>query len=238
MGKLLRPAKPLDDEAGLHLLVLDVLVIRKFGPRALAWESIVLHDELSRAFGEPGPLTWQRVQAARAMHLRDSFWTEWEVFEKCALVLCGRIPDFQHVQLLEAEDLAVAISTAARIDRHDYSEDVKRYIASACLNDGLWYVEPPIEPLAGPAIQAYVAEHGLSVDPGAVLASLTTRAKVDESADDPVEVQVNRVLSVRDALARYDRALSEQLARIPAILGEADDRERGPRPSPRAGLLG
>lgn len=222
MGKLLRPAKPLDDEAGLHLLTLDVLVIRKFGPKALGWESPVLHDELARAFGEPGPLTWQRIQAARTMHLRDSFWREWEVFEKCALVLCGRFPDFVHTQPLESEELAVAVHTAARIDnKHVYDEDVKRYIASACLHDGLWFTEPPLEPLVGTLIKDYVESRRIPVSFDAVRDALRRRQAVDEAAEDPVDVQANRVLSVREALAGYDRELADQLSRIPAILGEA-----------------
>ena len=218
---LLRSAKPLDDEAGLHLLTLDLLVIRKLGVQALMWESPVLRDEMVAAFGEIGPVTWERIQAARCMHLRESFWTEWEVFENCALAICGRPVNFGFMQPLEAEELAVAVRTAERIDSRVYSEDVKRYIAASCLHDGLWYTEPPLEPLVGPFIKEYFEARRNPMNGEAVKDILASRSTIDDKAEDPVEVQANRTLSVREVLASYDRELAEQLARLPALLGES-----------------
>ena len=218
---LVRPAKPLEDPSGLHLLTLDVLVLRKLGAQALAWDSPVLLYELQQAFGAVGPLTWERIQAARCMHIQSAFWVDWEVFEKCSLVTCGRIPDFEHVQPLEAEDLAIAVHTAARIDSHEYSEDVRRYIAASCLNDGAWYVEDPLKPLIGTLVDEYLLGRGSPVHPAEVAKCLETQDKVIVGSEDAVVVQANRVLSIREALARYDAEVAEQMQRLPALLGES-----------------
>lgn len=216
---LVRPAKPLEDQNGLHLLTVDVLVLRKFGPSALAWTSEVLRTEIEKAFGPIGPVTWQRVQAARAMHLRSSFWEEWEVFEKCSLAIVGRPVDFEHIQPLEVEDLAVSVVTAARIDSHPYVEDVKHYIAATCLNDGCWYVEEPLQGLVGAILRQKDEAHSLPV--ASVEARLAKQPKMDLDSDDPAVVQVNRILAVREALTRYDAEVSAQLGNIHTLLGSA-----------------
>ena len=217
MSKLLRAAKPLDDESGLHALVLDVLVIRKYGPESIAWDSPVLLHALTEDFGAPGPKTWERIQALRCMHMTNAFWLEWEVFEKCTAAICGRIPSFDFSQPAEAEELAAAIHTAGRVDKHAYSADVKHYVGASCLSDGLWYTEGELKELADAPIRTFLDTKGIEVDFSGVAAHLDKPSET--SPEDPVGVQVSRVLSVRETLARYDTELAAQFVKIPTFLG-------------------
>lgn len=201
--------------------MLDVLVLRKFGPKALLWDSEVLHSELEQTFGPVGMVTWERIQAARLMHAKNSFWLDWEVFEKCTAVTVGRIALFDASQPPEAEEIAVAVMTAERIDRtHEYSDEVKRYMTAACLNDGLWHLEPPLRDLIGPLVQEYCEHNRIEVDQAGVVRVLEQGHK-RENSDDPAEVQAERVLAVRDTLGRYAKELADQMARLPELLGAA-----------------
>lgn len=221
MGKLLRAAGPLEDETGLHLLVLDVLVLKKLGPKALLWDSEVLHSEIEHSFGPVGLVTWERIQAARLLHAKNSFWLDWEVFEKCTSAVVGRPAIFGASQPPEAEEIAVALATADRIDHtHEYSDEVKRYMTAACLNDGLWHLEGRMKELLGPLVQEYCEHHRVVVDHAAVEHVLGKSPRKGDP-DDPAEVQAGRVLAVRDILDRHAKEVADQMARLPELLGAA-----------------
>ena len=68
---LLRPAGPLEDESGLHLLPLSVFLLEALGPNYLGWDSAALRSELEEKFGNIGVLTWERIQALRVFHIND-----------------------------------------------------------------------------------------------------------------------------------------------------------------------
>lgn len=177
------------------------------------WDSEVLHDELKRKYGEIGPLTWEKIQAARAMIVTDAFWKDWEVFEKCAAAISHRYPVFAFSQPPEPEEIAIALRTAERVSKAEYSEDVKRYIAAALLDGGHWYLEPPLD-----LVQAVVDEHdvrnGIERDRKSVQDLLESQSDYFTNPEYFAQVQANQVLSIREGLADYDREVREQLARL------------------------
>lgn len=208
----------MEDEVGLHVLPLSVLLLDTLGPDYLAWTSEALHAELEDRFGKIGVVTWERIQALRVLHAHDAFWKEWEVFEKITAAILGEAPIFSFVQPPEAEEIAVSLTVAKKINgENEFSDDVLGYIAAACLNDGLWYLEAPLN-VAEPALTDYDRKHEILRDFAGVAGELEKSTQYREDLVDPTLTQVNRVLDVRSVLKRYDAAVSQQLAALPSLI--------------------
>lgn len=213
---LFRKAELLDNEKGIHVLPLLHLVIQSYGPESLDWDSPVLRAELEDDYGTVGDLTWERIQAGRVMTLHDAFWKEWEVFEKCCAAIVGEPPIFSFMQPPESEEIAIALATAAKIDRgRRYDDDVKAYIASACLFDGLWYLEAPLD-IASDAMARHDKEKNIERNVGGVSERLKTASTMIKNPESAVDVQVNNVLSVRNVLADYWKEVDAQLEQVPS----------------------
>jgi len=217
---LLRKAGVLEDERDLELLVVDVLLLKHLGPKYLEWDSDALKEELTEDFGEVGPVTWEKIQAARLLHTSETFWTEREVFEKVAASIMGELPIFSYAQPPESEEIAVAISTAAKIAFHPYDNDVLAYIAAACLNDGVWYFEDPLD-IATAALSDHDSRKNIERDFGGVAARLQEVSSYISDPESAIDVQVNHVLGVRTALSIHNAAVERQMAKIPSLLSEA-----------------
>tara|TARA_Y100001970_G_C14223923_1_gene854396 strand:- start:2000 stop:2662 length:663 start_codon:yes stop_codon:yes gene_type:complete len=214
---LLRPAGILEDEYGLHLLVLDALCIKHIGPEYIGWDTEALKAELSEDFGDIGVVTWERIQAARLLHANDSFWKEWEVFEKVTAAIMGEPPIFSYSQPPEAEEIAIAIATAAAVANHKYTDDVCGYMAAACLFDGLWYLDDHIE-VAEAALTEHDKRKGISRAFAAVAGRLEEVSDYIKEPNSAIDVQVNHVISVRKALAEYNGQIEKQLLNLPKIM--------------------
>jgi hypothetical protein len=213
MPALLRPAGLLEDERALHLVALSVLLNKKYGHEYLTWPPEALREQLEEDFGGIGPLAWERIQAVRVLHVHDAFWKEWEIFEKITAAAIGVFPIFSHAQPPEAEDIAVVLTVAATFDSHEYDDDVKAYIASACLTDGTWYLEPPLD-IAQDALAKHDERKGIERDTKSVAMRLQTASKYINLPETATDVQVNNVLSVRKAVAEYKEQLEAQLREI------------------------
>jgi len=216
---LLRPAGALEDESQLTLLALDVLCLRHIGPKYIDWDPTALHQELEEDFGEIGELTWERIQCARLLHANNAFWVEWEVFEKVCAVVSGELAVFSHSQPPEPEDIALAIRVASEISTHEYSEEVKGYMAAACLHDGFWYLDGYLE-TAAPALSEYDARKGIERDFASVAAVLSRTDDYITSPDTAAEIQANRVLSTRKLIEEYEKVTARQIGSLPKASGE------------------
>ena len=208
---LIRKAGLLDDESGLHLLTLSVLLTSTLGPEFLTWEFETLRRECEERWGNIGAETWQRIQALTVLHAHEGFWTEWEIFENITAAIVGEFPLFSFTQPPEAEECAIAIVTAAKVDRHDYADEVKNYIIAACLNDGLWYFDGTPMEMCKQLLQEFDASHGVQRDYAAVVAALKAKDGFYEPAETAAQVQANRAREVQLVLSRYNAAVNEQL---------------------------
>ena len=203
----------LSDERGLHLLTLDVLCLKELGPEFIGYEPEALLEEMTRSFGPIGKLTSERLQACQVMHANDLFWTEWEVFEKVTNSIAGEIAIFSYTQPPDPEEIAVSLVTAAQFKGRPCSSEVYRYIAACCQFDGLFYLDGPLD-AASPALSEYFASNNIEPDYAAV-ADLLRRTSVPFSDPDSVEeVQVNKVLSIRDAVRIYELEVADQIRRV------------------------
>lgn len=216
---LVRRAEILEDEVNLHVLPLSVLLLDALGAGYLNWSSEALRAECEERWGKIGVVTWERIQALRIMHLHDAFWQEWEVFEKITAAILGEAPIFSLVQPPEAAEIAIALSVAKRIDAsRTYDDDVRGYIAAACLHDGLWYLESELAEAAEAEVAAFDQQHGIVRQFGAVAEELAKSSSFRTDTDDPILSQVNRVLDVRSVLQQYNAAVEQQLKKLPELL--------------------
>jgi hypothetical protein len=211
---LLRKAGPLDDESGLHLLTLSVMLVDAFGPEVLTWDFNALREECTEKWGPIGPVTWERIQALVLLHAHNAFWQEWEVFENITAAILGEPPIFSLTQPPEAEECAIALVTARRVDTHEYSDEVKSYIVAACLHDGLWYLDGTPMEMCQEQLQEYDRRMGIDRrfdEVAKVLAQ--TEGFIDDPQTAP-EVQANKVREVGLVLQRYTAQVDKQLQKL------------------------
>jgi len=215
---LLRTATPFEDEFGLHAVPLDVLLLKKYGPIFLTWESEALLAEVEEDFGPTGQVTWARVESMRLLHVNQTFWTEWEVFENVTAAIAGNPPVFSYVQPPEPEEIALALHVAQQVDNsHKFDDDVLGYMAAALLYGGLWYLEGSLE-IVGPALADHDRRKRIERDYGSVAVALKDRTAYYPDPETAAEVQANIVLSIRKALHEYESAEQKQLVEVDDIL--------------------
>lgn len=203
----------LSDSSGLHLLTLDVLCLRDLGPEFIAYEPETLFREMSIRHGKIGRVTSERLLACQVLHANNVYWTEWEAFEKITASISGEVAIFSYSQPPDPEDAAISLVTAAQFEAHEYSEEVKRYIAACCLHNGLFYLEGPLE-MSMPYSEEFIDSREIDVNIPMVKDLLAKNTTPIQGADSVEEVQVNKILSVRSAVADFQREIQTQLNRI------------------------
>tara|TARA_Y100000114_G_scaffold93381_1_gene86790 strand:+ start:1344 stop:1970 length:627 start_codon:yes stop_codon:yes gene_type:complete len=203
----------LSDRTGLHLLTLDILCLRELGPQFIAYEPETLLQEMRLRHGPIGRVTSERLMACQVLHANAVFWSNWEAFEKITASISGEVAIFSYSQPPDPEEAAIALKTAGQFDSHEYSEEVKRYIAACCLHDGLFYLEGPLE-MSMPYVLEYIDDKKIDVDMKAVQDLLKKTEREIVGADSVEEVQVNKVLSVRRAIRTFESEIQKQIKRI------------------------
>lgn len=129
-----------------HPVVLDLLLLRKYGPEWMTWE----HETLALRIKSDFPLAisdlnMHKVQAMKTLHFVDTFWEEWHIFTWCCMALNGIPPDFLVMQVPTVAECMVAVDIANRV-RQDvpFSQEVNDFVERVQMHDGIFV---PIEPL-------------------------------------------------------------------------------------------
>lgn len=203
----------LSDEKGLHLLTLDVLCLRELGAEFIGYEPEALMEEMTRSYGPVGQVASERLQVCQLLHANDLFWTEWEVFEKATNTIVGEPVVFSYTQPPDPEEIAIALLTANSFDSRQFSDEVKRYIAACCLFSGLYYLEGRLG-LSAPFIEEHLRIKGIESNTKAIADLLERTSAPFEVPDSAEEVQVNKVLSVRDAVISFEKQVAAQIKEI------------------------
>lgn len=134
-----------------HPVVLDLLLLRRFGPEFLIWEPETLQLLVPSSFGHPlSDINLSKLQAMKTLHLVDTYWKQWEIFLWCTMPLNGEFPDFVSMQAPSVAQCLVSIDIANRV-REDvpFSDEVKGFLEAAYLHDGVFLFIPPTPPLEG-----------------------------------------------------------------------------------------
>jgi hypothetical protein len=137
-----------------HPLVLDMLLLQKYGPEWLTWEPETLQVGIPDSFktASVSDLNLSKVQALKVLHLVDSYWERWEVFLPCTMAFNNEFPDFDVMQVPTVAQVLVSCDIAGRIrDDTAWSSEMKAYIAVVYEHDGIFLPLPPADFVTVPA---------------------------------------------------------------------------------------
>ena len=125
---------------------IDQALIDRYGSEWLKWTPETLFATIREDFGtQIARVNLDKIQATALLHLSDSFWQGWEVFEKVTVAFNNVIPLFDRVQDVTVAQMLHAVREAGEIRREPYGPEVISYIAVRAREDGLLYLPPPLD---------------------------------------------------------------------------------------------
>lgn len=132
-----------------HPVILDLALLQKYGPEWIWWEPETISIRVGKDFGAISDLNFSKTMAMKTLHLVDSFWHQWEVFNWCTFPLNGLFPDFEVMQVPTVAQCMVAVDTANRV-REDvrFSDEVARFIGLVHQYDGILVPQEPVKSIA------------------------------------------------------------------------------------------
>lgn len=130
-----------------HPVILDLVLLEKYGPEWLGWEPETLFLRVPQDFKSSlSDINATKLQAIKTLHLVDTYWQHWEVFLWMSMALNGIFPDFQVMQVPSVGVLLVSVDIADRVRQDvDWTEEVKTYIETILEHESFF---TPIEPLS------------------------------------------------------------------------------------------
>jgi hypothetical protein len=194
-----------------HPLILDLLLLRRYGPDWLDWEpetvkAAILHDFSTNNVSD---LNLAKLNACKALHLVDSFWQRWEVFTWLTMALNGVFPDFNIMQVPTVGQMLVAVDIANKI-RVDtaWSDEMQAVMKTVYMHDGILVPVPPVDFFT-------IDTDAVDVDdidkkwPG------VRSSHHAPSADTITDEQLRRMLAVTKYLEESRTRLNKQMELIP-----------------------
>lgn len=129
-----------------HPVVLDMALLKVFQLDWFPWLADTLFHEIEREFKTPiAEVNRLKLMAAKTLHVVDSYWDHWEVFEKVTAGLNGIVPQLDIMQPPDLASLYSGIDIANGIRQEHFGDEVKRYCAAVILNEGVTYAAPPLD---------------------------------------------------------------------------------------------
>lgn len=192
-----------------HPYVLDLALLKRYGPEWMEWERETLELRIPQDFptSSVSDLNMQKLNAMVTIHYTDTFWTSWEVFLPCAMALNGLFPDFTVMQIPNVAQCLIAADIAKRV-REDvlWSDEMKAYFDVVHRFDGIFC---SIDPLAFVKVDS----EDYPVDCRAVtMLWPAVRKSGKPPTEDTVEAeQLRRLLIVHGALIEHRERLKSQL---------------------------
>ena len=117
----------------VHPLVLNLLLIKEFGPEYLGWEPETCWVEISRTWGSTvSEVNRSKIQAIRTCHTTSQPYERWEIFDLVCSGLIGTPPKFDLIQKPTPHRAAFALDVMAQI-----KEDTKATIRCILFNQNI-----------------------------------------------------------------------------------------------------
>lgn len=195
-----------------HPIVLDFLLLQKYGPEWVEWEPETLEHHIPTDFSTPtvSDLNMSKIQACKTLHLVDSFWQRWEVFVWCAMSFNSVFPDFEVMQVPTVAQAMVAVDIANRIRSDvEFSLEVRTFLDTLHRYDGVLVPLPPLDFVS-------VDTHEIAVDVEAIKKRWPdVRASEKAPNGDTMEdEQLRRMLIANHFLEESRTRLRQQLRLI------------------------
>lgn len=196
-----------------HPLVIKSVLDFKYEQKWDEWEPETLWWAIRRDFGPVGEIARNKIMALRVAMRTDVPWLDWDIFENCGVAWTDGLPIFGAFQPLAPSQLAFAVQTLRSIRAEEtFENEVVAYMAATLETNGLvlapteWF--PPevqalldrkvwILPLKADVQKAWESARELA-DP----------KTIDWNESSPVDLNVMRLLVVRDYLARRAREVA------------------------------
>lgn len=193
-----------------HPIMLDLVLLRKYGPEWMEWEPETLAWRIPQDFRtqDISEMNMHKVQAIKTLHFVDTFWNSWEVFVWCCMALNGIPPDFHIMQVPTVAQSMVAVDLANRV-RQDvkFSDEMNDYLEQVHMFDGIMC---PIEPLEWVTMDD-VEEYPVNCEEIREKWPEVRKSKKPPTAQTVTDEQLRRMLVVREYLEDNRAALRAQL---------------------------
>jgi hypothetical protein len=131
-----------------HPIILDLVLLNKYGVDWLGWEPETLVAKLQEDFHTftVADVNIEKMQACKVLHLVDDFWLRWEVFLPCVAAFNGHLADFDNMQVPTVAECMLAVDIANRIrDDVQWSGELKTYLAVVHKHDSELVPQAPLE---------------------------------------------------------------------------------------------
>jgi hypothetical protein len=205
------PALPssLFQSVDAHPYVLDLILLRKYGPEWLEWELFTLTTTVQNDFGSTlSEINLQKLQAVRALHLANGFWRSWEVFSPVCAALNAAVPDFDVVQVPTVSQCAVAVEIAKRIRTDvEWSDEMKTYFEVVHKFDGIFLAIEPLD-----FITVDVEDYPVDLADIVKRWPEVRRTEVPPQGMNVTDEQLRRLLVIHETLKESRADLRSQLA--------------------------
>lgn len=139
-------AKNLWHHPDTHPVILDVVLLKKYGPEWLGWETETLRRLIPQDFkSNLSELNISKMNAIKTLHLVDTYWEDWEVFLWCSMALNGIFPDFEVLQAPTVAQCLVSVDIANHLrDDMPWGAEVKTFIEVCFRHESLFVRIEPI----------------------------------------------------------------------------------------------
>lgn len=193
-----------------HPFVLDLALMRMYGPEWIYWEPETLEQRIILDFKSKGlsQLNYDKLQAVGCLHMVDLYWDAWTVFSACTQAFSNVPPDFSVIQGITVPQLLISLDVANQI-RADMKFDIEvtTYMKVIHEHDG---IVCPIAPADG-VIEVDASEFG--IDCGSIRERWDEVRKSGKAPpSDTVEnEQLRRMLEAHQFLEESREQLRKQL---------------------------
>ena len=124
---------------------LDYL-LNELAPAWLEWEPETIWTGLKKYMGqEPNLVTKTKINAMKLLHTSEGPWEDWEAFLPVCVALSHGIPNFEVASKPSLAELFVCTKIMRGLRQIPFSEEVTRFIAACCLDEGVFFTPPPLE---------------------------------------------------------------------------------------------
>lgn len=129
-----------------HPYVLDLALIKTFNLEWFEWEPDTVFQEIKTTFNTSiADINRVKIMSTMTLHIIDSAWEHWEIFESTIHALNGVIPNPRFMNPCDVPALMAGVDIINDIRKEDFSDEIGRYIAACFLHDEISYAPPPIE---------------------------------------------------------------------------------------------
>lgn len=154
-----------------HPYVLDLALIKTFNLEWFEWEPDTVFQEIKTTFNTSiADINRVKIMATMTLHIIDTAWEHWEVFESTIQALNGVIPNPSYMNPCDVPFLMAGVDIINDIRKEEFNDEIGRYVAACFMNEEVSYAPPPLD-FSQPYLSqlryrcAHCGKHGSALPP-------------------------------------------------------------------------